>query len=177
MTGESAFEQQELKAERGEPRTMTSQHPSSRTFRGNLILILLGALVASLVVGGVLWARSNTTWIKKQAGGSAWYLTYEGKSVRGEPRAAVRYRHNPDRYKPQQRDEQLGSTRLPWSTKVVVNTGAEARVEVTPAGDGIASCRILLDGVRVVASGKSPGPGRPAVCHVITSKTPEKWPR
>ncbi|MFF4951407.1 hypothetical protein ACWC2K_20055 [Streptomyces chattanoogensis] len=157
---------------------MTSQNPSPRTFRGNLVLILLGVLVAALVVGGVLWARSNTTWIKEKAGGSAWYLTYEGKSVRGEPRAtAVRYRHNPDRYKEDQRDERLGSTRLPWSTKVVVNTGAEARVEVTPAGEGIASCRILLDGVRVVAQGSSPAPGRPAVCHVITSRTPEKWPR
>lgn len=151
---------------------------SFRLARGDLVLILLGLLVASLVTGGLLWARGHMTWIKEQAGGNAWYLTYEGKSVSGEPRAtAVRYRHNPDRYKPEHRDERLGSTKLPWRTKVTVNTGAEARVEISPAEGGIASCRILLDGVRVVAEGRSPGPGTPAVCHVITSKTPERWPR
>ncbi|MFI1738175.1 hypothetical protein [Streptomyces sioyaensis] len=157
---------------------MADRNPSSRSSRGTLFLILLGFLVAALVVGGVLWARSNITWIKEQRGGNGWYLTYEARSVRGEARAtAVRYRYSPDQFKTKQRDEQLGATKLPWSTKVVVNTGAEARVEVTPAGDGIASCRILLDGVRVVAKGTSPGPGKPAVCDVITSSTPEKWPR
>lgn len=157
---------------------MASQNRSSRSSRGTLFLILLGFLVAAVVVGGALWAKNNITWIKEQRGGNGWYLTYEGRSVRGEDRAtAVRYRYSPDPSETKHRDDQLGSTKLPWSTKVVVNTGAEARVEVTPAGDGIASCRILLDGVRVVAKGTSPGPGKPAVCDVITSSTPEKWPR
>ncbi|MFI0907668.1 hypothetical protein ACH4TE_29765 [Streptomyces sioyaensis] len=156
---------------------MADRNRSSRS-RGTLFLILLGFLLAALMVGGVLWAKSHITWIKEQRGGNAWYLTYEARSVRGEARAtAVRYRYDPDQHKAKHRDEQLGSTKLPWSTKVVVNTGAEARVEVTPAGDGVASCRILLDGVRVVAQGTSPGPGKPAVCDVITSSTPEKWPR
>ncbi|MBM4791313.1 hypothetical protein HXP44_04350 [Streptomyces sioyaensis] len=157
---------------------MASQNRSSRSSRGTVLLITLGFLVAALVVGGVLWAKNNITWIKEQEGGGAWSLTYEARSVRGEERAtAVRYRHSPGRYDAKQRDERLGSTTLPWNTEVVVKTGAKARVEVTPAGNGIASCRILLDGVRVVAQGTSPGPGKPAVCDVITSSTPEKWPR
>ncbi|MFF4606900.1 hypothetical protein ACFY12_29735 [Streptomyces sp. NPDC001339] len=134
--------------------------------------------IAALVVGGLIWAKNNVTEIKKWRGGNSWSLTYEATSSRGEPQAAaVTYRHNPDSSKPDYKDEQLGPTKLPWRTEVIVNTGKEARVEVTPTGDGITSCRILLDGVRVVASGKSPAPGKPAVCHVITSSTPEKWPR
>ncbi|MEU4848317.1 hypothetical protein [Streptomyces gilvosporeus] len=120
---------------------MTSQNRSPRFSRGDLVLGLLGALVVALVVGGVLWTRHNTSWIKKQMGGSAWSLTYEGTSASGEPRAtAVRYRYNPNQFKPEHRDKQLGSTKLPWNKQVVINTGAEARMEVTPAGEGIASC-------------------------------------
>lgn len=157
---------------------MAPQNRWSRPYWGDLVLGLLGLLVVALGVGGVLWARSHTTWIKKEMGGSAWSLTYEGKSVSGEDQAtAVRYRYNPDQYKPEHRDGKVDATKLPWSKQVVVNTGAEARVEVVPAGEGIASCRILLDGVREVAEGKSPSPGKPAVCHVVTSSTPEKWSR
>jgi hypothetical protein len=155
---------------------MATQNP--RPYRGNLILILLGFLVVALMAGGVLWAKNNIGQLKELRGGNAWSLTYEAKSVSGEPQAtAVRYRYNPDQFKPDHRDERLGPTGLPWSKQVVVNLGAKARVEVTPAGDGVTSCRILLDGVRVVAEGKSPGPGKPAVCEVTTSSTPEKWPR
>ncbi|WP_229852338.1 hypothetical protein [Streptomyces albospinus] len=133
--------------------------------------------IGALVLGGMLWAKNHVTELKKWRGENAWSLTYEATSSSGEPRAAaLSYRHNPHTSKPDYKDERLGSTKLPWSTTVVVSTGKEARVEVTPTGDGIASCRILLDGIRVVASGKSPGPGKPAVCHVITSSTPEKWP-
>jgi len=121
---------------------MAYRNRSAGSSRGTLFLILLGLLLATLVVGGALWARGNLTWIKEQRGGNGWYLTYEARSVRGEARAAaVRYRYNPDQFATKHRAEQLGSTELPWSTKVIVNTGAEARVEVTPSGAGIASDR------------------------------------
>jgi hypothetical protein len=157
---------------------MVSPKQPERRSRGDLYLILFGVLVVLLMFGALFWGRENITWIKQQRGGNAWYLTYEGASVSGDPRAtAVSYVHNPDRFKPDRSTERLGATGLPWSKEVSVNTGQEAHVEVTPAGKGVARCRILLDGVRVVAEGTSPGPGKPAVCRVTTSSTPEKWPR
>ncbi|GAU64763.1 hypothetical protein SSP35_01_00990 [Streptomyces sp. NBRC 110611] len=157
---------------------MAPPQQSSRRMRGETLLVIALLAIAALIVGGLIWAKNNVTEIKKWRGGNAWSLTYEATSARGAPQAAALvYRHNPDSFEPDYKDERLGPTKLPWRTEVAVNTGQEARVEVTPTGDGVASCRILLDGVRVVASGKSPGPGKPAVCHVITSNTPEKWPR
>ncbi|MFE1775585.1 hypothetical protein [Streptomyces sp. NPDC059008] len=157
---------------------MKSPNQPSRRFRGDVFLVVAFATVAALILGGMLWAKNNATEIKKWRGGNAWYLTYEAASVRSEAQAAtVSYQYNPDSFKPDYKNERLARTKLPWSTKVVVNTGKEARVAVTPTGDGLASCRILLDGVRVVASAKSPGPGKPAVCNVVTSSTPESWPR
>ncbi|QHC26001.1 hypothetical protein [Streptomyces sp. GS7] len=156
---------------------MAPPHQSSRRSRGDLFFVISFVAIGALILGGMLWAKDHMTELKKWSGDSAWYLKYEAASSGGEPQAAaLSFRHNPDRSKPGHRDERLGSTKLPWSTNVVVNTGQEARVEVTPSGNGTATCRILLDGIRVVASGKSPGPGKPAVCHVITSSTPEKWP-
>ncbi|MFJ6769475.1 hypothetical protein ACIQOV_00595 [Kitasatospora sp. NPDC091257] len=66
---------------------------------------------------------------------------------------------------------------LPWKMTVVVRVGEQARVEVLPVDTAKADCRILLDGVRVVAQGTSPAPGELAVCAVTTSSTPGKWSR
>ncbi|MFJ8313463.1 MULTISPECIES: hypothetical protein [unclassified Streptomyces] len=152
-----------------------SPHRLSRT---GVLLAVIGLGFVVLVVIGLIWSREIAFWIKGRTAGSAWFLTYEGAVVSGEHRATdVRYGHNPDRYKSQYAQERVGSVQLPWSTQVFVNVGNEARVEVVPAADGVVSCRILLDGVRVVAEGKSPGPGKPAVCRVSTPSTPEKWPR
>ncbi|MFJ9615985.1 hypothetical protein [Streptomyces noursei] len=155
---------------------MSSQ--ARRRSRGTLYLALCGLVLACLGFGAVLWAQDHTMWFKRLRGGNAWSLTYQGDAVGGQGSAlTIRYRFNPDSFKPAHRIEQLGRTHLPWSVHALVNTGEVARVEVEPEGDTVATCRILLDGVRVVAQGKSPAPGRPAVCDVRTSSTPEKWPR
>ncbi|MCQ4041349.1 hypothetical protein ACFOSC_08250 [Streptantibioticus rubrisoli] len=156
---------------------MPDQSPSSRRSRADSCFVTGGILLALLLVGGLFWAKYNITTIKKWRGGNAWSLTYQATAVSGDPRATgVVYRHNPDSFKKESRDERLGATTLPWRTEVIVNTGAVARLEVTPSGDGEVACRILLDGVRPVAEGSSPAPGKPAVCQVTTSDTPEKWP-
>ncbi|MEU1629966.1 hypothetical protein ABZ746_32680 [Streptomyces sp. NPDC020096] len=82
-------------------------------------------MLALLVVGGLFWAKYNVTTIKQWRDGNAWYLGYEA--------AAVRYRHNPDRFKKDVSDERLGTTKLPWRSQVSVNAGATARLEVIPA--------------------------------------------
>ncbi|MFE5699002.1 hypothetical protein ACFQ8K_41210 [Streptomyces erythrochromogenes] len=146
-----------------------------------------GAVIVIVAVGGVLallcfvllgGGRISATKFKEWRGGNAWYLTYEGTALDGPSQfTTVRYGNTPDRFKPDHEQKPLGPGRLPWNTKVFVSTGQEAFVEVTPAEGTTAACRILLDGVRVVAEGKSPAPGQPAVCKVTTSSTPEKWPR
>ncbi|MGG7572059.1 hypothetical protein [Streptomyces sirii] len=157
---------------------MAPPHQPSRRSRGDALFVIIFVAIAALILGGMLWVKNNMTEIKKWRGGNAWYLTYEATSSRGEPQSAtVSYRHNPDQFKPDYKDVRLGPTKLPWKAEALVNTGKEARVEVTPTGNGTVSCRILLDGIRVVATAESPAPGKPAVCHVTTSSTPEKWPR
>ncbi|MYT29589.1 MULTISPECIES: hypothetical protein [unclassified Streptomyces] len=152
--------------------------PAHRSRRGGILLACVGLTVAALLIGGALWARSNIGVLKEARGGNAWDLVYEGTALSGDARAVtVRYRHNPDRFKPEYKDEQVGATPLPWRKEALVNTGQTARVVIEPEPGTVASCRILLDGVRVVAQGTSPAPGRPAVCQVTTSSTPEKWPR
>ncbi|MFB7630295.1 hypothetical protein ACFC0M_05015 [Streptomyces sp. NPDC056149] len=149
-----------------------------RTSHGTAYLVLGGLVVACLMIGGGVWAQNNTTWLKRMRGGNAWSLTYQAAAVGGGGHATtVRYRVDPDRYERNHRIERVGRTPLPWSKQALVTTGELARVEVEPEGDTVATCRILLDGVRVVAEGRSPAPGRPAVCQVKTSSTPEKWPR
>ncbi|MFE6685092.1 hypothetical protein ACFVFQ_01305 [Streptomyces sp. NPDC057743] len=150
-----------------------------RTSHGTVYLVLGGLVVACLVIGGGVWAQNNTAWFKRVRGGNAWDLTYQAGAVGGGgggQAATVRYRFNPDSFERAHRIEQVGRAPLPWSKQALVNTGELARVEVEPEGDAIATCRILLDGVRVVAEGRSPSPGRPAACQVTTSSTPEKWP-
>lgn len=136
----------------------------------------IGGLVVLLVGGLAVVANSN--WFAKKIGGS-WDITYEGTGGRaGTGQASdVRYAYSPDRTGSEPREETTGPVGLPWSRAVFVGVGDRARVEVHPAGNGTAACRILLDGVRVVAEGTSPAPGKPAVCEVTTSSTPGKWPR
>lgn len=135
----------------------------------------VGAALA--VVAGIAVLGSDMTWLKKAVGGAGWHLTYEAKGANGETAQAreIFYGRNLDRYKKGVSTEHVGPVPLPWSQEAVINVGEKARLEVRPGKGGVASCRILLDGVREVASGTSPAPGEPAVCEVVTSPVPEKW--
>ncbi|MEU2793246.1 hypothetical protein [Streptomyces sp. NPDC007100] len=140
-----------------------------RVTRGGVLLTLAAVLAGALsLYAAVLFKDSGT----------AWSLTYEAASTSGAPGTAeVRYAHDVGMNPGSERQvEKVDGTRLPWHETTVVGGGKEAWVEVTPAGNGTASCRILLDGEREVASGRSPGPGKPAVCRVTTSDTQGEWP-
>ncbi|MFH8344785.1 hypothetical protein [Streptomyces sp. NPDC018045] len=140
--------------------------PKPRITRGGVLLTLAAVSACGLMLYGAFQLRQA---------GAAWSLTYEAVSTGGPPHAdEVRYLRTADG---DRREERTGGTRLPWRRTVVVDAGEEARVEVRPAGNGTASCRILLDGERQVAAGRSPGPGEPAECRVITSDAPQKWPQ
>ncbi|MFE2287094.1 hypothetical protein ACFXDJ_23355 [Streptomyces sp. NPDC059443] len=132
---------------------------------------------ALVVVAGVVVLGGDLTWLKKSIGGAGWSLTYEAKGANGQTAQAreIFWGRNLDRYKEGVSTERVGPVALPWSQETVINVGEKARVEVRPEKGAVASCRILLDGVREVASGTSPAPGEPAVCEVVTSSVPEKW--
>lgn len=151
---------------------MTSQQQPSRLSLRTISFVVAFVVVPLTLVGTLMWALTNPATVKQWIGDGAWSLTYEASSVSGAPKGtALSYQQSG------RKDTRRGPTQLPWKTEVAVEAGKEARVEVTPAANGVVSCRILLDGVRTVAEAKSPGPGKPAVCSVVTSSTPEKWPR
>ncbi|MFE4516462.1 hypothetical protein ACFRMQ_19985, partial [Kitasatospora sp. NPDC056783] len=128
--------------------------------RSSCLAFTVGGLaLAGLAVGGAVLVNSD--WLAKKAG-AAWEITYEATAGQAgaPPRAEdVRYSHNPDRNDSADKKETTGPVSLPWKKTVFVRVGEQARVEVLPAGNTKAECRILLDGVRVVAEGTSPGPG------------------
>ncbi|WP_159393792.1 hypothetical protein [Streptomyces sp. NRRL F-5755] len=139
-----------------------------RITRGGVLLTVTALTACGLMLYGAIQLRDS---------GAAWSLTYEATSTGGPPRASrVLYQHDSAPHPGgDRRVDEARDTRLPWRETVVVDGGKEARLEVTPAGNGTASCRLLLDGERQVASGKSPGPGKPAVCRVTTSDRSGKW--
>ncbi|MDH2389012.1 MULTISPECIES: MmpS family transport accessory protein [Streptomyces] len=140
-------------------------------------IVLAVAAVAGLAVA-VLVGRPGFTWLKELRGGNGWYLTYEASAdgEGGPGTGEIAYTVSPDRFEGALDTQRVSGASLPWSGESVVNTGDVARVVITPQDGRTASCRIMLDGVREVASGISPAPGEPAVCEVKTSEEPEHWP-
>ncbi|MEU7229331.1 hypothetical protein [Streptomyces chrestomyceticus] len=123
-----------------------------------------------------LYSLSQNRWLRQKVRGTSWSLTYEAFATHGDASAAqVRYQHNPDRHELDRSEEETGPVPLPWKETVNVNRAEVARLEVVPKGNGTVSCRMLLDGRRVVAQACSPAPGRPAVCEVTTGERAGKW--
>ncbi|MFF0745461.1 hypothetical protein ACFYVL_34185 [Streptomyces sp. NPDC004111] len=98
--------------------------------------------------------------------GRNWAVTYEAGSPGDKP-LAVKYQDTEGRYPGQDRsvkEHDVAAVGTAWSKETVVLDGREARVTVTPEKGERATCRILLDGRKVLATGKSSAPGLPAVC-------------
>ncbi|GGU18275.1 hypothetical protein [Lentzea flava] len=101
--------------------------------------------------------------------GKAWAITYE---VTTEPAAdgpvRIEYLENPDRYKKQTPQTVTKAVPVPFTHEVVINAGEKAGVTASPNGDQVASCRILLDGEKVLASAKA-APGQKVTCETVTT--------
>ncbi|GAB2809271.1 hypothetical protein [Lentzea nigeriaca] len=101
--------------------------------------------------------------------GKAWAITYE---VRTEPAVnglvQVQYLENPDRYKKQTPQSVTKNAPVPFTHEVVINYGEKAQVAATPNGDEVLSCRILLDGVKELASATAPR-GQKVTCEATTA--------
>ncbi|MGI5171611.1 MmpS family transport accessory protein [Spirillospora sp. CA-253888] len=101
--------------------------------------------------------------------GKSWAITYEaGGGTTGD----IEYTEFPSRYRDESKTVRLPGRRLPWSLDATVNAGRTARLLVAPAPNTGATCRIVLDKTsdapRVLATGRSAGPGKPAVCEAAT---------
>lgn len=55
-----------------------------------------------------------------------------------------------------------------WEREVIVLAGDEARVSATPPSGSVATCRVLVDGTREIATATSGAPGEPVTCKVVT---------
>ncbi|MFI5606991.1 hypothetical protein [Amycolatopsis sp. NPDC051903] len=101
--------------------------------------------------------------------GKSWAISYE---VTGSgTTTGITYSQSVDRYQDDSSDHQLtGPLGLPWKQDVIISAGRDAKVTATPTGDATLSCRILLDGSKVLAKASAPAPGKPVTCSKTTDK-------
>ncbi|MFF1413573.1 hypothetical protein ACFVX6_27965 [Streptomyces sp. NPDC058289] len=99
--------------------------------------------------------------------GKAWAITYTAQAPGSAP-YEVTYQDTKGRYPWEdtgiRRHTDPGTTG-DWRREVVMADGKKARVTVTPAKGAVATCTILLDAHKTLATATSPAPGRPAVCE------------
>jgi hypothetical protein len=129
------------------------------------LVVVLGVLA---VLGG------GTVFLVQQFGGwntlvgKAWAITYE---VTTEPAAdapmQVEYLENPDRYKKESPHVISKAAPVPFTSEVVINAGEKAEISATPNGDQVLTCRILLDGEKVLAS-RTAAAGQKVTCETVT---------
>lgn len=121
---------------------------------------VVGALI--LVVGGFVVAIKQIGW--SEISGKAWAITYEVTAQAGRTPVKVSYLENPDRYKRNAPNKASADVTPPWKIVVVVNSGQQAEVSATPAGNQVLTCSILLDGEKVLATSTA-APGQQVICR------------
>lgn len=123
------------------------------------VIILVGAVTAVVVQQGGGWSTLT---------GKAWAITYEVSAQPAETAVDVTYTESPDRYRKETPRSVTVSKPLPWQFEVVINAGEKAQVTATPKGDQVLRCRILLDGVKELATATA-RPGRQVTCEAVTT--------
>ena len=99
--------------------------------------------------------------------GKAWAITYQVKSQPADTAVDVTYAENPDRYRKETPQSVTIGKPLPWQYEVVINAGEKAQVSATPKGDQVLTCRILLDGIKELATATAK-PGQKVTCEAVT---------
>jgi hypothetical protein len=127
-------------------------------------LVVLGVL-AVIGAGTVVLVQQNGGWTTLT--GKAWSITYEITAQPAETLADVTYLESPDRYRKEAPRPTDLTTPLPWQYEAVINAGEKAQVSATPKGDQVLTCRVLLDGLKVLASATA-APGQRVNCETIT---------
>jgi hypothetical protein len=129
-------------------------------------LVVVLAVLAVLGGGTVFLVQRSGGW--NTLIGKAWAITYE---VTTEPAAdtpmQLEYLENPDRYRKQPPHAVSKAAELPFTAEVVINAGEKAEITAAPNADQVLTCRILLDGEKVLASATAPR-GQKVTCSTVT---------
>ena len=130
--------------------------------------------VKTLVVLGVLAVIGTTAVVLVNhfgwgaLTGKAWAITYE---VTTEPAATspmqIEYLENPDRYRRKPAQMVTKALPVPFTHVVVINAGQKAEISAMPNAEQVLTCRILLDGVKVLAEATA-APGHKVSCETVT---------
>ncbi|MET9626565.1 hypothetical protein ABZX92_03790 [Lentzea sp. NPDC006480] len=131
------------------------------------LAVVLGVLV---VLGGGTVVLVNHFGGWNTLIGKAWAITYE---VTTQPAAGapvqVEYTENPDRNKKESPHVVSKAVApVPFTTEVIINYGEKAEITATPSGDQVLKCRILLDGVKELATATA-APGQKVSCTAVTA--------
>ncbi|MGI5498730.1 hypothetical protein [Lentzea sp. CA-135723] len=129
---------------------------------------LLVVLAVLAVVGGGTVALVNHLGGWNTLIGKSWAITYEVSAQPADTLADVTYAESPDRNRKETPRTVSEDAPLPWTTEVIINAGEKAHVAGTPKGDQVLTCRILLDGVKELATATGQ-PGQEVGCEAVTS--------
>ena len=129
------------------------------------LVVVLGVL--AVIGGGTIFLLQKYGW--NTLTGKAWAVTYE---VTTQPAAdqpmQIEYLENPDRYKKEAPHVISKAATVPFQYESVINAGEKAKVTATPSADQALTCRILLDGVKVLTSATAK-PGEKVTCETVTA--------
>lgn len=143
--------------------------PSERAVQSKVgpVLVVVGSIlgIALLVVG---FLALRTAIIDRPI--DSYFLTYEVTSDTGVESVVWTQAPAGDRTGTSVEQSAPGPVGSPFTTEAVVAAGQPARIEATPAGEGIVSCRVLKDVGRtneaVLVEATSTVPGAPVTCDV-----------
>jgi hypothetical protein len=145
-------------------RTMPAHAPATTVCPMKTLAVVLAVL--ALAGGGtVLLVNHYGGWTTLT--GKAWAITYEVSAQPAETLVEVTYAESATRYRKQTPQIVTTEKPLPWSFEVVINAGERAQVSATPKADQVLTCRILLDGVKELASATGK-PGATVSCDSVT---------
>lgn len=141
-------------------------HTATTTVCPMKTLLVVVAVLA--VVGGGTVALVNHLGGWTTLTGKAWAITYELSAEPAQTLVDLTYAKSPDRNRKETPQTVTAENPLPWTVEVIINAGEKAQVSATPKGDQVLSCRILLDGVKELASATGQ-PGQPVSCETVTA--------
>jgi hypothetical protein len=130
------------------------------------LAIVLGVLV---IVGGGTVVLVNHFGGWNTLIGKAWAITYEVTTQPADSSPMqIEYLENPKRTKKESPHVITKAAAVPFTSEVVINAGEKAEITATPNGGQVLTCRILLDGVKVLASSTAPA-GQKVTCTTVTA--------
>ena len=138
----------------------THNRPTARLLAATVVVGSIAVLATGCSLGGDAWAVTYEVQVDRPIGSELSDLRVEGAEQRGDA-PEVR------RLGAQDTDTDDGDGSL-WRHESVVVAEQHASVRATPPEGATATCRILLDGVREIASETSAQPGQAVHCSADT---------